>query len=270
MKVRNWLDENYSQQQIAEMNAKLYRQLCIFTPDDRVEDPAADDLRDQMDVFCYAGSHELNEKAIRQVVNEFTGCDAMLQGQMIADMQNCQQTANQSIYQHGESVRDHLFQLIHFLETGAIEGEWKLPLWMTEYRAELLQALLPKEIVAEYALFHDCGKPYCLTIDQDGKRHFPNHAEASCRTWLSVSDNHQVANLIKMDMMIHTIKAADIDDFVKHPEAITLLMAGLAEVHSNAKMFGGLDSESFKIKWSQINKRGKAILEKLYGKKERS
>ena len=184
---------------------------------------------------------------------------------MITEMQNCQQAANQSIYQHGESVRDHLFQLIHFLETGTIEGEWKLPLWMTEYRSQLFQSLLHKEVIAEYALYHDCGKPYCLTIDQDGKRHFPNHAEASYRTWLSVSDNYQVANLIRMDMIIHTIKSAELDEFIKHPEAITLLMAGLAEVHSNAKMFGGLDSESFKIKWSQINKRGQKICQKLFG-----
>jgi hypothetical protein len=61
------------------------------------------------------------------------------------------------------------------------------------------------------------------------------------------------------------MKAVEIDEFIKHPEAITLLLAGLAEVHSNAKMFGGIDSESFKIKWSQINKRGKAICRKLFG-----
>jgi hypothetical protein len=67
-----------------------------------------------------------------------------------------------------------------------------------------------------------------------------------------------------MDMMIHTMKSGDNDEFIKHPEAITLLLAGLAEVHSNAKMFGGTDSTSFKIKWNQINKRGKAICQKLF------
>jgi peptidyl-tRNA hydrolase len=45
-------------------------------------------------------------------------------------------------------------------------------------------------------------------------------------------------------------------------------LAGLAEVHSNAKMFGGLASDSFKIKWSQINKRGKAVCKLLFGKED--
>jgi hypothetical protein len=179
-------------------------------------------------------------------------------------MQHCPQTETQSIYQHGISVRDHLRQLIGYLETGKIEGEWRLPSWLSEYRSQILESLCPREVIDTYATFHDCGKPYCLTIDPNGKRHFPNHAETSYQTWLSVSDNQQIANLIRMDMKIHTLKAAEIDEFIQHSEAITLLLAGLAEVHSNAKMFGGIESESFKIKWSHINKRGKAICQKLF------
>jgi hypothetical protein len=182
-------------------------------------------------------------------------------------MQQCPQTSTQSVYQHGISVRDHVFELISFLETGVIGTDWRVPTWMHEYREELFSALLPKDVIEEYTIFHDCGKPYCLIIDADGKRHFPNHAETSYHTWLSVSDNQIVANLIRMDMKIHTIKAAEIAEFIQYPEAITLLLTGLAEVHSNAKMFGGLDSESFKIKWNQINKRGKAICRQLFGEK---
>jgi hypothetical protein len=179
-------------------------------------------------------------------------------------MQQCYQTEGQSVYQHGVSVKEHLVQLIDFLHLGKIEGNWKLPDWMYEYRYQLKGKLLSKEIIEEYAIFHDCGKPYCLIIDENGKRHFPNHAEKSYQTWLNIAGESQVAKLIKMDMQIHIIKAVDIDEFISHTEAITLLLAGLAEVHSNAKMFGGLDSESFKIKWSQINKRGKAICQKLF------
>lgn len=182
-------------------------------------------------------------------------------------MKNCPQTNSQSVYQHGLSVRDHIFELISFLETGRINGDWKLPSWMHEHREHILNALLPKDIIEEYAVFHDCGKPFCLSIDSDGKRHFPNHAEVSYQTWLKTTGNEQVAKLIRMDMIIHTMKAADIPEFIKHPEAITLLIAGLAEVHSNAKMFGGLESDSFKIKWNQINKRGKAICLQLWSEK---
>jgi len=180
-------------------------------------------------------------------------------------MQNCRQTDTQSVYQHGLSVRDHIFELISFLKTGQINEGWRLPDWMQQYQKQLLNSLLPEDIIEEYTIFHDCGKPYCITIDEQGKRHFPNHTEVSAKTWQSISSNQTVINLILWDMKIHTMKAVDIEEFIKHPEAITLLLAGLAEVHSNAKMFGGIESESFKIKWNQINKRGKAICHQLFG-----
>jgi hypothetical protein len=179
-------------------------------------------------------------------------------------MKNCPQTDVQSVYQHGVSVKEHIFELISFLKTGHIDEGWRLPDWMHTYREQILASLLPEDIIKAYAIFHDCGKPYCLTIDEQGKRHFPNHPEVSYNVWQAISNNKTIAKLILMDMKIHTMKAADVDEFIQHPEAITLLIAGLAEVHSNAKMFGGIQSESFKIKWSQINKRGKAICSKLF------
>lgn len=181
-------------------------------------------------------------------------------------MQNCKQTETQSVYQHGVSVKEHIFELISFLKTNQVNEGWRLPAWIIDYRKQLLSSLLSEDIIEEYTIYHDCGKPYCLSIDEQGRRHFPNHAEVSYQTWLSVGGSIQAAKLMKMDMMIHTMKAVDIDEFIKHPEAITLLLAGLAEVHSNAKMFGGIESESFKIKWNQINKRGKVICSKLFGK----
>lgn len=190
-----------------------------------------------------------------------------LQNRLINDMKNCPQTDVQSVYEHGVSVKEHIFELTVFLRTGRIDDGWRLPNWMHEYREQLYASLLPIETIDAYAVFHDCGKPYCLTIDEQGRRHFPNHPQVSHDTWLTVSDNKTIANLILWDMKIHTIKAVDIDEFCQHREAVTLLIAGLAEVHSNAKMFGGIDSESFKIKWSQINKRGKAICLKLFGER---
>jgi len=63
-----------------------------------------------------------------------------------------------------------------------------------------------------------------------------------------------------MDMDIHTIKADGVEEFASRPEAISLLLTGLSEVHSNASMFGGIESTSFKIKFKQLEKRGKKIL----------
>ena len=66
-------------------------------------------------------------------------------------------------------------------------------------------------------------------------------------------------------MEIHTIKDKDVKEFIRDPRtAVTLLLVGLAEVHSNAQMFGGIESDSFKIKYKQIAKRGKAICELLF------
>jgi hypothetical protein len=180
-------------------------------------------------------------------------------------MHQCPQTETQSVYQHGISVKDHTFDLIQMLQSGEAKAGWILPNWFFQYRQQILSKLLSLDIIEEYTIHHDCGKPYCLTYDEQGKKHFPNHAEVSHQTWINVGGNELAARLMQMDMMIHTIKDKDIENFIKNPEAITLLISGLAEVHSNAKMFGGTDSTSFKIKWNQINKRGKAICQKLFG-----
>ena len=173
-------------------------------------------------------------------------------------MKQCQQTNTQSVYEHGISLCNHIFELINYLETSIIDINWKLPFWMIEYQKQILSALLSKDIIKEYTTFHDCGKGYCLIVDSAGKRHFPNHAEKSYETWLSVGGNPQAAKLMKMDMMIHTMKADDIDEFITHPEAITLLLASLSEIHANNKANNGdLNSVNFKIKWKHINKFGK-------------
>lgn len=180
-------------------------------------------------------------------------------------MKKCPQTETQSVYEHGLSVKDYTFKLINLLENDQNDLSFKLPNWFFQYREQILNSLLSKEIIEEYTVFHDCSKPYCLTIDADGKRHFSNHADLSGKLWLELTGHEQIAKLMSMDMLIHTMKAEDIDNFIQHPEAITLLIVGLAEVHSNAAMFGGIESTSFKIKFKQIDKRGRAICQKLFG-----
>ncbi len=180
-------------------------------------------------------------------------------------MKNCQQTENQSIYQHGISVRDHAFQLINYLETGIIIGNWKLPEWLASYNKQILHNLMPKDIIEEYTVYHDCGKAYCLSFDENGRKHFINHAELSYLKWLEVGGSKEAATLMKMDMDIHKLKDYDVDEFCKRPQAITLLLVGLAEIISNSIMFGGFNSINFKIKFKQIDKRGKRICKILFG-----
>jgi hypothetical protein len=46
-------------------------------------------------------------------------------------------------------------------------------------------------------------------------------------------------------------------------EAATLWVAGWAEIHANAAMFGGFESTSFKIKRKHLLSRGKALAARI-------
>lgn len=176
-------------------------------------------------------------------------------------MQNCDQTKGQSVLEHGKSVKSYLFDIINHLRSGSpLKHQWVLPDWVMGNKDIILSSLPNDKTLKLYATLHDCGKPYCLEIDENGKRHFPNHAEVSACIFSSIFDNKEAENLIRHDMDIHLLKADGVEEFCKNPQAITLLLAGLAEMHSNCQMFGGIESTSFKIKWKCINQRGKQIL----------
>lgn len=188
-------------------------------------------------------------------------------GDIVAAMQGCPQTQGQSVYQHGISVRDHLFELIAILRGNCENQKWRLPQWVEEYREHLLSNLLPTETVANYALYRDCGKPFCRTVDAEGKQHFPDHARVSYETWVQAGGDEQTGRLILFDMDLHTLKADDVEAFCAKTtvqEAATLLLTALAELHSNARMFGGIESTSFKIKFKQLDKQGKQVCQRIF------
>lgn len=65
--VSEWLEERYTQEQLEEMYCKLYDKLVELTPDDADEDPAAEPLRDEMDVFWFAvRNHKNIESKIKE------------------------------------------------------------------------------------------------------------------------------------------------------------------------------------------------------------
>lgn len=188
--------------------------------------------------------------------------------ELLKAMKNCEQTKGQSVLQHGESVRDYLFDLINHLRSGtSLKYDWILPDWLFENKDLILTSLPNDETLELYTKFHDCGKPFCLTIDDEGKRHFTNHAQISHDIFKQLFDNPVAADLILHDMDIHTLKADGVKEFFQNPYALTLLLTGLAEIHSNCQMFGGPESTSFLIKKKQIFKRGKQILNQLKNKK---
>lgn len=179
-------------------------------------------------------------------------------------MKSCQQNSQQSIYEHGLAVSESLRNFLNYIFNNNSLPKWyRIPQWLDDNIDFIKSRLLSSDILLEYTLFHDCGKPYCFEIDKLGNFHFPNHAEISERIWLENGGDNQIGRLIGMDMLIHTIKDIDIKNFSKHKESISLLITGLAEIHANALMFGGIDSVSFKIKYKQIDRRGNALIKEL-------
>lgn len=186
--------------------------------------------------------------------------------EMVVAMLTCEQSPGFSVYQHGVSVSKFFFDLISDVPS----NQWKLPDWFTLHKKELVKNSHPEEIYSKYLLFHDCGKPYCHTIEGD-KVHFPNHAEVSGDIWEAVGGNPIVGKLIRNDMVLHTANAEEINDKLQNEwsiqDACTLLLAAFSEIHSNASMFGGQDSVSFKMKWKQLDRRGKQLCKHYFGGK---
>lgn len=177
-------------------------------------------------------------------------------------MLTCFQFKDMNVLEHGKSVAEWYADFWDYCR----KFDWRLPEWWNDPR--IRANLLPFDIMQTYQTYHDCGKPFCREVDAEGKQHFPNHAEHSYRRWLECAndskESRQIAELIRLDMAIHTMKSADeAAEFAKRKEAISLLITGLCEIHSNAQMFGGIESTSFKIKWKQIDKIGKRILSAL-------
>lgn len=185
--------------------------------------------------------------------------------EMVATMLRCQQTQGQSVYQHGQSVCTHFFDIVDHIKKihDLPEDRWKLPSWIVEYGDKLVEHLHDESVIRQYTTYHDCGKFLVETVDAYGKKHFPNHAQASKDLWFSVGGSTLVGNLIGWDMDIHILSSDGInsrckDDWSK-ADATTLLLASLAEIHSNSKLFGGITSDNFKIKFKTVDRRGKQI-----------
>lgn len=181
-------------------------------------------------------------------------------------MESCFQFETQSVAEHGRSVANYYLELIQHLDKEKpLQFDWKIPSWV--YSKELKSRLLPFQPTITYLIYHDCGKPFCRTVDEDGRQHFPNHAAVSKevfdhlrKTNTFSKDDELISTLIAEDMDVHLLKGDGVAEFSKRNTAATQLLSGLSELHSNATMFGGLDSVGFKSKWKNLDRRGKAIV----------
>lgn len=125
---------------------------------------------------------------------------------------------------------------------------------------------LVKSASGHISVLINVGKPACRTVDEDGRQHFPDHAAVSARVWREAGGCEEVAHLIASDMDVHLLKGEGVEEFARRPGAVALLLTGLAEVTANASMFGGIESTSFKIKFKNIEKRGRAIVKAIAGR----
>ena len=179
-------------------------------------------------------------------------------------MRECFQFESMSILDHGVSVRDWYQDLKRVVLGLEPSRSWKLPSWILSPLIRRFIETADDEVMELYQIYHDCGKPLCRTVDQEGRQHFPDHAIVSSRRWMECSDRSpgafQVGNLMLMDMDVHTLKACDVEEFARRPQALALLLTGLCELHSNAQMFGGIDSTGFKIKFKNIERFGARIV----------
>jgi hypothetical protein len=162
-----------------------------------------------------------------------------------------------NMLQHGEAVWKYTQKLLD-----SDTSDMRIPQWFSEYKDQILSNLHDRETIRLYNIYHDNGKALCRTVDDEGKVHYPNHAEVSKQNWLAHGGCETVGNLIGLDMVMHTESKQEImDRKLPIKDAMTLLITALAEIHANAEMFGGIESTSFKIKWKKIDKIGKALCE---------
>jgi hypothetical protein len=180
----------------------------------------------------------------------------------------CEQSPGQTVYQHGQSVREHFHDLID--ETP--QKEWRLPNWFKDYKNQLIANLHPIQTIDFYTIYHDISKPYVRQVDEAGKVHFPDHARQSSNIVLAICPMEELAaDLIGYDMVLHTASSELLNQYFQEwtvEDASTLLIAAIAEIHSNAKLFGGLDSQSFKIKARQLDRRGKQLCKYFFSNRK--
>ena len=156
--------------------------------------------------------------------------------------------------EHGTRVHDSYLQLWGGLAASEFkQDEPALQAWFDRVRSAMPNALLEPEGLRAYHVYHDCGKHLVLYTDETGRRHFPDHAVASALQYANIFPNdHRTQDLIAHDMDFHTMRGDDLRALWTQPFAATLYLTAWAEVRANAAMFGGFQSESYKIKRSRL------------------
>lgn len=177
------------------------------------------------------------------------------------------QFENITIYVHGEMVHDSYLKLINALNNN---NEAYLQKWTGGFSEDFKDLLLENQYdmntMQQYHIYHDCGKPYCRTIDENGRQHFADHAKVSKEVYEQYFDNATIASLIENDMQFHTLKGEELSSWLETNKNNKKFLASLyltawSEIIANSSMFGGEESISFKIKKKALIKAGKKLIQ---------
>lgn len=170
-------------------------------------------------------------------------------------MMECEQGNGVSVYQHGISVAHRYSELWKFVTTGTSDLAWdRLKPGDLDVLMDLTSRAIKPSKVAQYQIYHDCGKPWCRTVDADGRVHFPNHAAISAQIWKTLYPDDVVGyDIIRLDMHPHTARGEELEAFMQLDLAPTMILIGIAAVYANADvLFGGTSSDSFKMKLKHL------------------
>ena len=176
-------------------------------------------------------------------------------------MRTCMQFRTQSTLDHGDAVLEMYRTLTSHAREGKLPEGWRQPKWWSPETAQQLAAAQPPEdLMANYLRYHDCGKPLCRIEDDEGRQHFPNHAAISAQLWEHLGGHPDEVWLMANDMLLHSGSAEECEAIRGHRLAPALMFAALSEIHSNAEMFGGIETNSFKAKAKQLERRTAQLL----------
>lgn len=185
-------------------------------------------------------------------------------------MRTCMQFPGVSVLDHGHLVRERYVDLRdRLLHGGMTRLRWRLPDWIADERLVTSIASSDDRLMELYQVYHDCGKPLCLEVDGEGRQHFPDHAIVSARRWLDCTDGScealWVSWMIRMDMDFHLLRPEGVGSFSQRPVAGLLILTALSELHANAEMFGGIESDGFRSKYRRADRLGGRVVRLLGG-----
>lgn len=118
--------------------------------------------------------------------------------------------------------------------------------------ADLICVYEPFPGIEHYHINHDMSKPYIVEMDDQGRMHYPNHSIQSAQMYREKFGPGIIPDLIERDMLFHTLRGNELIELWKYEHATHLYITAWAELFANAALFGGIESDSFKIKRKRL------------------